>query len=784
MRIITFICLFYSVLSLQGQISKKVILSGKIVEKQQQQSLEFATITVMDPVSNKIISGGITSIKGEFEIEIPLGTYTIKAEYISFKPYIVKNIIINKDTVLNTIELEEDNEQLDEITVVSEKTTVEYKLDKKIYNVGKDLIHKGGTISNVLDNVPSVSVDAAGAVSLRGNPSVRILINGKPSVLTENNGLEQIPAENIEKVEVITNPSARYESQGSAGIINIILKKNKRSGFGGSIQLTSGIPANHRVNVNLNYKTSKFNVFTNLGYQYANFFGEQKQLQTSRIDDFITILELNSDTKRNDSYYNFYFGGDYYFNEKNTLTASFYHNKLENTDETDFTYNYLNNNRKLDSIVSRKEEYKEPQNFNQLELTYLKTFDKKEQKLTTTIQYDFWNDDENEMIIQHRTLPISNNQTTVITKDVESSKDLLILSDFIAPLTKKSKLETGIRGEIRRITSDYTVWIDDKIAEDFDNLLNYDEHIYGAYMQYGTSIKKFNYLLGLRLEHSDIRINDDQKVFNNQKRYTDLFPTAHLTYNFTEKTNLQLSYSKRINRPRFWQLNPFGGFSDPKNLFEGNPDLNPMYANVIELALLKRWDKITINPSLYYQYQTDFFQFITTPTMEKGFVTTPVNLSHENRLGFELSITYKPIKWWRLSGEFNYYTFTQKGVYKEVNYTTEDTKWSTRFNSNMKFTKGLSIQTNFNYQGKSNSGQRFIKSQYWANLGVSKDLFKDKASITLNVSNIFDSRIDKYTVTGPKYSLVSSNIRSGRRATITFTYRFNRKKSDRDRMPD
>ncbi|MBG6129834.1 outer membrane receptor protein involved in Fe transport [Aquimarina sp. EL_43] len=784
MKKIAFICLLSGFMSLQAQMSKQLTLSGKIIEKVYKQPLEFATITIINATDQKTITGGITNAEGSFAIEVSPGKYHIKVEYISFKSYHINNITIDADHTLNTIELEEDNEQLAEVTIVSEKTTVEYKLDKKVFNVGKDLIHKGGTISDVLDNVPSVSVDAAGGVSLRGNPSVRILINGKPSVLTANNGLEQIPAENIEKVEVITNPSARYESEGAAGIINIILKKNKRSGFGGSLQFTSGIPANHNANVNLNYKTEKINVFANLGYRYANFFGEEQQTQTTQIGPITNSVNLNADTKRNDDNYNIYFGGDYYINDKNTLTASFYHNKLKNTDETDFIYTYLNTNKETDSILSRKEDYKEPQNFNQLEINYVKTFDKKGQKFTANVQYDFWNDDENEMITQQRIFPTEGNLSRIRTRDVESSKDLLILSDFISPLTEKSRLETGLRAEIRRITSDYTAWIDDQILEGFDNRLDYDERIYGAYMQYGNNRKKFNYLLGARLEHSDIGISDREALFSNTKKYTDIFPTTHLTYNFTERTNLQLSYSRRINRPRFWQLNPFGGLSDPRDLFAGNPDLNPAYANILELALLKRWTKITLNPSIYYQYHTDFFQFITSPTAEGGFITTPVNLSREKRLGFELATTYNPFKWWRLSGEFNYYTFTQEGTHENINYDTEDTKWSTRVNSRMKFSKGFSIQTNFTYQGKSNSGQRLIKSQYWANFGISKDLFKDKVSLTLNANNIFDSRIDKSTVTGQNYNLVSSTIRSGRRVTATLTYRFNRKKSDRDRLPD
>ena len=760
-----------------------VKVTGKVLDQTSQTPLGFATITILDAKSKNIIGGETTDESGFFKLKIPSGKYDLKIEFLSFKSYSLENIDILKDLDLKVIELEPDATQLAGVEIVGERSTIEYKLDKKVFNVGKDITSKGGNVTDILDNVPSVSVDAGGGISLRGNNNVRILINGKPSVLSANGGLEQLPADMVAQIEVITNPSARYEASGTAGIINVVLKKNKQGGMGASLQLTSGYPADHRTNLNINFKTEKFNLFSNIGYRYSNIYGERIRHQSVERNGQTSILDQTEDIKRNDDHFNFYIGGDYYFNKKNTLTVSYYKNIIENTDEMETQYSYSNSASEIDSVISQNENYSEPQNFNQLEIDYEKTFDKKGQKFTTSIVYDWWNDDENESLTLQNTVPFSEEKINTVTRDIESSKDFLLQADFVSPLKNNGRLEAGFRGEIRRITSDYSATINEEPIFAFNNLLDYDEQIYGAYLQYGKKIKKFNYLLGLRTELSDIGISDRENKFNDDKNYIGFFPTAHLTYNFSEKTNLQMSYSRRINRPRFWQLNPFGGLSDIRNRFVGNPDLNPMYTDSYELGFLKRWQNLTLNPSIYFQHNTDFFQFATILDEQGNFLMFPINLSHENRGGVEISAIYNPVKWLRLSGEFNYYQFKQVGEFENINFDTEDNNWSARINSRMKFNKGLTAQGTFRYRAKNQSGQFLTKAQHSFDFGISKDLIGEKGNLALNFRNILDSRIERQIVTGENYLLESEGKRMGRRVSATFTYRFNRKKNERDRMP-
>ena len=769
------IALFLPVL-LYGQ---DVTVKGLVLEKANQKPIELASIAFLDNETNALIQETTSDAKGHFEVKVKPGKYHLHINFFDFEPAILNQVQILEDKNIGKVLLTlKETKVLDEVKVVSEKTSIETRLDKKIFNVGKDLISKGGSANDILNNVPSVSVNAMGAVSLRGNSSVRILINGKPSVMTQNNGLEQIPAESIERVEVITNPSAQYDAQGASGIINIILKKNKVNGFGSSITLTGGIPNNNSIGVNMNYKKEKFNLFSDIRYGRLSLFGDDKLFRTNYQNNIVSgYIDQKTDRTRNFNRFNLYFGSDYYINENNTLTLSYYYRHNVSKNNVDYFFNYLDVNKNQTQLITANENYKEPQISNQIELNYVTNFAKKGKKLTANVQYDFWNDDENELISERSETPTPTAKT-IKSRDIESSKDVVFQSDMSFPFSEKSKFDIGIKGEIRRINSDYIVWDNAVQIDSLTNLLHYDERIFGVYSQYSNGYKKFQYQLGLRAEYFNTGSSDLKNEFRTDKNYTKLFPTIHITYEIKNNFNIQLSYSRRIDRPSFYQLNPFGGIADRRNIRIGNPDLNPMYIDSYELGTLYKWEKFTLNPSVYHQHTINLFDITVTRNSDDYLVEKSINLGTENRYGFEINATYTPYKWWFLSSDFNYYKFDQKGV-----FIVSDHSWTARLNSRVKL-KSWTLQNNFNIIGAKKSGQIDSKTQSWADLAIAKEFWKEKASLTFKVDNIFDSRISRDFITGNNYTIDGERRFTGTRVSLTFTYKFNRKKTDRDRLPE
>ncbi len=768
----------------QAQQPALLQLSGKALGAQQE-ALPYAAVTLLDTAGQKIQETQ-TDTTGRFSMAIAPGHYGIRIECMICEPYTRKDLQLQQDTDLGNILIKDNARQLASVEIVEEKPELELYGDKKIYNAGKDIMAKGGSANDLLNNVPSVNVSTNGVVSLRGNENVRVLINGKPSIIANNNGLAQIQAASIEKVEVITNPSARYEAQGGAGIINIVLKKNTLGGLNASLQGGIGDPANYNGNLNLSYKTEKYNLFTNLGYRYRKTYGSEDRYQLNKDTDGASqsVLRQQNTISRSRKGYSIYAGGDYYFNARNTLTGSFYHNLETGRDSTSYFYNYYNSSEAADSNIARFEHYREPQNYNELELNYVKTFAKEGRKWTTNIEYDFWHDDEHQQIGQQKTFPNPGDGFRLVTRDIESSNDIYIQSDYVSPVAGNGRLELGVKANIRAIRSEYESSVNDVPLPGYNNKLYYDENIYGAYVQFGQKQKKFNYLLGLRAELSDIGISDRAGTYKGDKHYINFFPTANLVYTIGKKTDLRLSYSRRINRPQFWQLNAFAGLSDTRNLTIGNPDLNPMYTHATEFTVLLKADKFTLNPSIYYQHTTDYFQFIYYQTPDGYIVRTPVNLDREQRYGLELTGTYNPLPWWRFSVNFNYFGYRQNGNYAGISYSARNHTWNGRINTRMKLPRNFNAECSFQYQAQNEDVQATNKAMYWANMGFSKDILKDKMSIILSINNLFDSQVRKQVIHTDTYDIESSSRWVGRQVNASFIYRFNRSKEEQDRLPD
>ncbi|OCK41955.1 hypothetical protein BA195_13305 [Tenacibaculum soleae] len=776
----------------KGQIPK-ITLTGKIIEANSKQPLEYATL-VLTHLKSKRISGGITDAKGSFTIEVPKGVYAIKVEFIGFKTKNLQNQKLITNTNLGTITLSEDTETLEEVEIIAEKSTVEIRLDKKIYNVGKDMTVKGGTASDVLDNVPSVNVDAVGAVSLRGNENVRILIDGKPSALvglTGTDALRNLPADAIEKVEVITSPSARYDAEGTAGILNIILRKGKITGFNGSLNVTAGNPDMLRVAPNLNYRTKKVNLFSNIGYSYRKGPGNSQTYFTNFNSDN-TIKDFRNEDRtfdRKNKNFNASIGMEYYINDNSSVTGNFVYRKSNGNDIATNISTFFDENKVLTNTENRIENEDEDGVDKQYSINYTNRLNDSGQKLTIDLQYGDSKQTENSPVTVNGALSEDNSQIT-------NSKEKLLQIDYVLPIGEDSQFEIGHKSTLQDLDSDFRVNLLDPLATfDPSNAITFKQNIYAFYTQYGSKINKFSYLLGLRTEITDIDLNVLTTNQKSDKNYTEWFPTINLGYELNDNENVTLGYSRRLRRPRHWFLNPFESRSSATNVFRGNPDLNPTYTSSFDLGYNTKIRKFNLGASLYYQHSTDKIQRVSIIEERSGtnvFVSQPLNLNDEQRYGFEFTSNYNPTKKVRLSASFNYFKFNTDAF--SYTYTAQDnsqvttnlaevneSSWFARFNSRITLPAKIEWQTRLMYRGPQNSAQSDQSGMFMANLAFSKDILKDKASLVLNVSDLFNSRKrESTTYYGGREN--PSTISNGefqwreRQISLSFTYRFNQKK--------
>ena len=794
MKKILLFFVFISTSLLYSQNSE-VIVSGTVTDSETNIPLEYATISVFNVNSENVINGVITDSNGEFSIELSKGNYDFKVEFISFKIKYYKNIKVNNPLSLGTIKLSIDENILDEIEVIGEKTEIEIKLDKTVYNIGKDLTLKGNSVSDVLDNLPSVEVDIEGNVSLRGNQSVRILINGKPSGLvgiSSNEALKQFPSESVDKVEVITSPSARYNAEGTAGIINIILRKSKLIGFNGSLSLNSGYPERYGVSANLNYRTKKLNFFNNIGYNTrtseGSFINETEYYTDQPINNFLNENGVR-DSERNSNYLNT--GIEYFISDKTSVVGSYVSRKSDGF--TNNTNNVSQNFNAISKFSERLEKESEIDDTNEFSINLTHDFNKEGHVLTMDYQKEKSSENENGFISNSQLKPIFTKYLSerVDTDEIQESE--LFKIDYVLPIKKDGQFELGFRRNNQYQDIDYLAENEDlngNFVNDLNlsNTLLYNEKVNAFYTQYGNKNNKFSFLLGLRYEESKTTVKQLANNTNNVKNYNDFFPTLNLSYQIKENETITFGYNRRIRRARSYFINPFPSKSSATNIFQGNPNIDPTYSNGIDLGYLKRYDKLTLNGSIYYRKETGVFTFISENTGNFVLVNeilvpvlrrTPINLASNKQIGLELNANFNQSKNWRLNGSLNFYESETLGEYMGIVYDSKNLTWSGRLSNNLKLFSSVDWQTSFRYRAPQKTAVSERKASIYSNTAFSKDLLKDKITLTFKVNDIFETgkwRIESFNENYRSYS--ESNWRGGRTLELNLIYRFNQKKKE------
>lgn len=743
---------FYGFSATDPDPEKPGKIIGTVIDKKLQSPIPYATVVVKSP-TGKIITGGITTEDGKFEISgIPKGTSKVSVQFVGYKTYTTQIEIGpgNKKIDLGTIYLKADVAALDEVVVTAERTTIEQKIDRKVIHVGKDLTTSGATASDIMNKLPSVSVDQrSGAISLRGNSNVRVMVDGKLSNVPAAQLLKQIPSTSIKTIELITNPSAKYSPEGMSGIINIILKKNTKMGFNGSVSagLTVDEHAQFNGTVDMNYRNGKFNFYGSYG---ANIERNSNEGELFRPNN--NSLQKIDFVYDNESHL-FKAGVDYYLNENNVLSFFTNQNFYNGTDEGSisifFTDNPSMNQAKLFDLEDKSVS-------SQYNFDYLLKFDQEGHEIELEADYNVYDSEDNPQFT------FTGASTLPDYRDFEDTqRDRLTVNlDYVNPLNENTKLEAGLQARLFDSKIGFTSTglsynsngeLVPTPSTDFD----YRRDIYSAYAVYKKEVGKWGFQAGLRAETVEVAADTNQvRAFENN--YFEWYPSAYVTFEPSDKNSYQLSYSRRVGRPGLGQVNPIRDFTGPLISKFGNPELKPQFTHSMEANYTRDLGEGSITGSVIYRKTKDDISqgfFIDRVNLNRV-ILTRVNLDDVSSYGFEISGNYRPVEWWDFNASFDLYSSTHTGIIETFNNSdntpsvddivtrvneVEDVYYSIKTNHNFDLTKKLTFSVFGMYRGEQQGVQFTIEPMYFVNLGARYDLWDGDATVSLNYNDVFQT---------------------------------------------
>lgn len=770
------ICILATFTHLQAQTSIPETTNpgsvyGKILDKRTNEAIPYATVTIKE--DGKVVSGGITKENGNFAVNnLPLKTLSVEILFMGYKKY-THTITLSaneKNINLKTIILEEEATELSEISVVKEHSTIEQKIDRKVINVGKDLISAGATAGEIMNNIPSVTVDPqTNAISLRGNENVKILIDGKPTNMTSAQVLQQIPSASIKQIELITNPSAKYNPEGMSGIINIVLNKNAKIGFNGSVNTGVTFAKTPKVNssFDLNYKTGKVNIFGNYGFNH----GKQAN------GGFIKNYENN-----NNNYQDFVFGNkntshlakiglDYYLNEKNTI--SFYTNQSrflgDGFGSTEVTYFTGLNPNSLQ--LFNNENKNSSQTYN---VDYKHDFKKEGHTIELEINHSIDDSPENAYFEN----PYSSSS---YTNQVETlGKNTIVNLDYTNPLSETVKLEVGVESRIESTDNSFNV------NNTYNSAFDYKRSIQSAYGTYGKQLGKWSLQAGARVEQYNVDANFKKTTALDQHFKDDIltvYPSAFVTYNPSDTNSFNFNYSRRVDRPSIGQVNPIREWSTPTITSVGNATLVPQFTNSFELNYTRKTKIGSITSGLFYRKIQDEITRVvyTDPTDPTKQILSYSNFDNNDAYGVELSGNLDLMKWWSVNFGVDAYFKKVKGTIENnlniFEYTEVDaTNFNARMNHSFKLTKDFRLQWFTMYRGQ-DVGLQFTRKPMWkTDLGASLNVLKGKGTLSIRSSDIFNAMKFEFEGDKPNPSVGQFTWES-QSIYIGFNYKFGSSKN-------
>lgn len=799
--------LVLSVLTVYAETEKGAQITGKVIDASTKQGMEFANISLRKTGSKEFIKGTVSDQLGAFRLDgVSNGNYVVAVSVVGYATF-EKELTIGtgqKTINLRNILLKEDTQLLNEVQVVGQRSQMKFEIDRKVFNVDQSLATAGGSASDVLGNIPSVQVDPEGEVSLRGNSSVTVWINGKESGLSADNRaqiLEQLPAESIERVEVITNPSAKYNPEGTAGIINIVLKKNRKAGYYGSLQAGVDTRGGYNAAGNVNFSSGKFESFVNVGTRVRKSEGEG-YTNRQNLDDngdpvsYLNQLRNDEDTRKPVIAR---MGTTYHATDKDHFSFSGF-GLLGRGDETDWL-NYTSNIPGSFTSSLRTSAEKRKMNIGNFEIGYKRDFSEKS-NLDLSASYNLVNITPESSFLQ-----VSNYAGGTSTSSYQFQENVMkprkweFQADYVTEFGEQNKIEAGYKGEFltsKSKVSTYSGISEGNAAfnEGLYNNFTYDQNVNALYATYSKRINRFGIQLGLRGEHT--RTNTNSLGYNQSETdhpaykddYFSFYPSAFLSYQLPSNNELQLNYTRRVSRPWGGQLNPFVNLTDSTNISYGNPLLLPQYSNSLELNYIKNWENHTLSASLYYRNTDNVIQRIS---YRDGDImkSTFENIAKTQSAGTELILKNNLFRMIDLTSTLNFYYNKLDGFsYLPAGATTpvvgeadEDFSWSARIIANVMLPWGVSLQATGDYNSRELVAQGYRKANHAIDLGLRKSFLDRKLSLTINTRDLLNSRKRETITSGSGFSQESVFARSGRTVGFTLTYNFGNMKGSSKR-PD
>ena len=791
-------------------------IKGVVVDNETDGPLEYATISLFNSQDSTLVTGVITDMQGAFSLQTKPGKYYIVVQFMGYQSKTINVDVKNAREVvsLGKIIMYTDSALLDEIEVVAEKSTMTMALDKRAFNVGKDVSSTAGNAIEVLDNIPSVNVDVDGNVSLRGDSGVQILVDGKVSGLagvSTQDALRSLQADMIERIEVVTNPSVRYDAEGTAGIINIVLKKDKRKGFNASVDVRGGFPVQwgekffkkefpfqSGIGASLNYRFKKFNVFANYNFNYrddiSDGYSKTEYFNDNGYDpilgnhyDATQITEQFTYRNRHNHGHNLRGGFDYYFTDNDIITFSAMMRRSDGHNTPSVTYHDNFPFEGLKQFSKRTEDWFNSRPMNEFTLSYDKFFGTKENSLKASVRYFTSDDTENSEIVDSdflteedllNNVPLSSIAQSTMASELQ--KNLQATVDFVYHYGL-SVVELGGKYTNRMINNITEVKEEGEILTDYTHNFDYNQQVAALYGSYGREFGRFSGQIGLRSEFTliDTYLKDTEE--KNNQRYLNVFPTGHLNYSLTEVDQVQASYARRIRRPWYGQMAPFSSFNDDRNIRTGNPTLRPIFTDSYEISYLRFWERGNINFTTYYRHSTDVIRQFTTVVGDVS-ISRPENFGISDDYGIELVGSLDIFKWWNINGSINFFKSNTVGDWNGRHYVTDSYNTFARFVSKFRMKDICDIQITGRYMGPREEPLGYRKANYWCDFAASRDVFNKQGTISLNIRDVFGSRQHGGESWGDNFWQYSESSWSTTSVTLNFNYRINQQQNKK-RMP-